>query len=149
MTLTIQQLRQKWNAEEAAYRQVEVGSGTQKFVKHVLLAEQLFALKEGLLTTSLEKRHLEFVEEPGKKGRHADVVIYASPETVIPVEVERHGNIKAGIVQLLQYQADWDKKYGILTDGFEWRFYNNNIYRSFFLDDILAEPETFLAFWHE
>jgi len=149
MTLTIQQLRHKWNTEKAAYRECEVGSGTQKFVKNMLMAEQLFAIKEGLLTTPLEWREYEFVEEQSKKGRHADVVIYSFSDTIIPVEIERYGNIKAGVKQLLQYQADWDKKYGILTDGFEWRFYNNNIYRSFFLNDILEEPETFLTFWRE
>ncbi|OGI26983.1 MAG: hypothetical protein A2359_04485 [Candidatus Moranbacteria bacterium RIFOXYB1_FULL_43_19] len=126
MIHTIQQLKQKWNKEEDSYLKKEIGDGVQKFVKDCLKSAELFNLKDGLNSTPLEKRKNEFTEESKTKAaRKADIIIYVNRDIVIPVEVERHENIDAGLGQLLQYQADIDKKYGILTDGYLWRFYNN------------------------
>ena len=48
---------------------------------------------------------------------------------------------------------DWNennnRRYGILTDGYNWRFYNNNEYREFTLKEILGKTELFLEFWRE
>lgn len=150
MLKSISQLKSKWNKEKGAYKRQEVGSGVQKFVKEVLESEEIFNLKEGLKSTSLERRKNEFLEEEIKKGRNqADIVIFIDSEIIIPIEVERYENIDAGKGQILQYQLDWQKKYGILTDGYTWRFYNNNSYRKFTLQHILEETSLFLEFWKE
>ncbi|HAO19640.1 MAG TPA: hypothetical protein DCQ37_03535, partial [Desulfobacteraceae bacterium] len=77
------------------------------------------------------------------------MVIFINTEIVIPVEVEKYGSIASGEGQIMQYKADWDKKLGILTDGYTWRFFNNNQYRTFTLDYFFRKPDEFLAFWHE
>lgn len=148
--MTKKELKLKWNKEKEAYKIQEVGSGVQMFVKDVFQSDEIFDLKKGLKSTPTEKRKKEFLEEEKTKAqRKADIVIYISPDIVIPVEIERHQNIEAGKRQLLNYQADLDKKYGILTDGFSWRFYTNNIFREFDINQILDETETFLEFWKE
>jgi hypothetical protein len=148
--MNIRELKTKWNKEKEAYKIQEVGSGVQIFVKDILQLEEIFALRKGLKSTLLEKRKNEFLEEEKtKEQRKADIVIYISSDIIIPVEIEKYQNIDAGTKQLLNYQADLDKKYGILTDGFTWRFYNNNIFREFNLNQILDETELFLEFWKE
>lgn len=85
-----------------------------------------------------------------KKGRRADVVIFIDSDVVIPVEIERHGNIKAGEKQIFQYQTDWVKKYGLLTDGNQWIFYNNRYpEKTFKINDILKDPTDFFTYWKE
>ncbi len=77
----------------------------------------LISRKE-ILKFLIIKEKNEFTIEISKEGGNADFVIFINGEDiVIPVEVERHGNIKAGREQLLRYQKDWDKKYGILTES--------------------------------
>lgn len=148
MSLSILELNKKWAAESKEYRTQEVGSGVQRFVKDVFESDELFNLSQGRLSTQLKSRRNEFTEEiHTKEGRRADIVIYVDAEIVIPVEVEKYGNIKEGEEQLKRYQTDFDKQYGILTDGHEWRFYNNNIFRSFSLLDILKDPKLFISFW--
>jgi len=143
-------LKAKWNKEKEAYKIQEIGSGVQIFVKDILQLEEIFALRKGLKSTPLEKRKNEFLEEEKtKEQRKADIVIYISSDIIIPVEIEKYQNIEAGTKQLLNYQTDLDKKYGILTDGFTWHFYNNNIFHEFNLNQILDETELFLEFWKE
>jgi len=148
--ITISQLKNKWSREKEFYKIQEVGSGTQIFVKDVLHCEDLFKLKKSLKSTPLEKRKNEFLEEViTKERRQSDIVIYISSDIIIPVEIERYQNIEAGKKQLLNYQSDLDKKYGILTDGYHWRFYNNNIFREFNLNQILDKTDIFWEFWKE
>lgn len=150
MSLSIAQLKSKWNKEKDSYRKQEIGSGVQKFVKELLASEEVFNLKEGLKSTPLEKRKNEFLEEESKQERdRADIVIFIDSKIIIPVEVEKYGNIEAGQGQIVQYQLSWEKKYGILTDGYAWRFYNNNIYREFMLENIFEETDVFLEFRKE
>ncbi|MBM3434620.1 MAG: hypothetical protein FJY07_00200 [Bacteroidetes bacterium] len=150
LEITIETLKKLWQTDKEFYRTAEVGSGVQKFCKKVFACQQLFNLKEGSGSTKEVKRKNEFLEEAKKKGRKADVVIFIDSEIIIPVEVEKHGNIKAGVSQIYNYQADWVKKYGILTDGYEWRFYNNKyVEKTFFIDQILENPTDFLTFWEE
>jgi len=138
-----------WLHEKEEYRTSEIGSGVQKFVKEIFKCSEIFNLKEGLLNTLENRRKHEFLEETKNKGRRADIVLFIDGDIVIPVEVEKHGNIKAGEQQLFQYQADWIKKYGILTDGNEWRFYNDRYYETFDILHILAQTPKFLTFWNE
>jgi len=148
--LSIPKLRTKWRKEKSFYEVSEVGTGVQIFVKDVLRSPDVFALRVGLNSTRLENRKNEFLEEKTSKGsRKPDILIFITPEIIIPVEVERYQNINAGKKQLLQYQIDYDKKYGILTDGYTWRFYNNNVYTQYTLKTIFDNTELFLEFWRE
>ena len=86
---SISRLQNKWNKEKEHYKSQEVGSGVQKFVKDVLKSAEIFNLMEGKLSTPLHKRKSEFLEEYKTEGRRmADVVIFVSPEIVIPIEVD-------------------------------------------------------------
>lgn len=147
----IKELKNLWDSEKEDYRTNEVGTGVQNFVKKVLESTELFNLNEGKLKTKREKRKGEFIYEKGtKERRKVDFVIYIDSEIVIPVEVECHTHIERGIEQLKKYQKDLEKKYGILTDGFSWQFWNNEIIeQEFKIDDILNEPSKFLTFWNE
>jgi len=148
--ITLDSLKELWKKEKDFYRSAEVGSGVQKFCHKFFQCPELFNLKEGKGSTKEIKRKNEFLEEAKKKARRADVVIFIDSEIIIPVEVEKHGNIKAGVKQIYNYQADWVKKYGILTDGNEWRFYNNKyIEKTFFIEKVLENPTDFLTFWQE
>jgi hypothetical protein len=148
--LSIPELRTKWRKEKTFYEVREVGTGVEIFVKDVLKSPDVFVLKVGLNSTKLENRKHEFLEKKTSKGsRQPDITIFISPEIIIPVEVEKYKNIDAGKGQLLQYQIDLEKKYGILTDGYTWRFYNNNEYREYTLKTILDNTNLFQEFWYE
>lgn len=148
--LSISELLVKWAKEKDYYEDREVGTGVQIFVKDVLKSPDIFALKVGLNSTKSENRKNEFLEEKGSKdSRRPDITIYITPDIIIPVEVEKYNNINAGIGQLLQYQIDLDKKYGILTDGYTWRFYNNNIYTEYTQKTLFGKTDVFLEFWQE
>jgi hypothetical protein len=49
------QLKSIWNKEKESYKTQEVGSGVQRFVKEVLQCPDVFNLKEGQLSTPLER----------------------------------------------------------------------------------------------
>lgn len=150
MVFSTGEIQKLWNSEKEFYRTHEVGTGTQSFVKKVFESSDYFGLREGKLSTSEEKRKNEFIyEKNAKENRRADFVLYISSEVIIPCEVECFDNIRAGEKQLLDYQNDFERQYGLLTDGFTWRFYNNNIYKSFTLNELISQKELFLDFWHE
>ena len=148
--LSTSELRAKWGKEKSFYKVREVGTGVEIFVKDVLKSPDIFALQVGLGSTKDRDRKYEFLEKTTSKGpRRPDITIFITPEIIVPVEVEKYGNINAGKTQLLQYQIDYEKKYGILTDGYTWQFYNNNEYREYNLKTILDDTELFLEFWRE
>jgi len=150
MSKAIPQLKSIWNKERESYRTQEVGSGVQRFVKDVLECTDIFNLKQGNLSTLSEKRKNEFIyEKKTKNRRRADFAIYINSDIIIPIEAEQYTNIEQGEGQLFQYQSDFEKKYGILTDGYTWRFYNNSLYRVFTLDHLLSDTAYFLEFWKE
>ena len=74
-------------------------------------------------------------------------------DVIIPVEVEKFQKIKSGEWQILKYRTALDKKTGILTDGYEWRFYYGDLedkkYYRFTIEEILDDTERFLVFWKE
>ncbi len=146
-------LKNKWNTEKEFYKTKEVGDGVQAFVIDVLQSE-VFNFKKGLGSQSNSNRQNEFTLEHSKQGddqktRRADVVVFIDSNVVIPIEIEKFENIKAGETQIIAYQRDWDKKYGILTDGYVWRFYNNTKYQIFTLNDLLDKTEEFQSFWND
>jgi len=150
MSNTIAQLKSIWNKEKESYKTQEVGSGVQRFVKSVLECADIFNLKEGKLSTPRENRKNEFIHEKKTKDRRqADFAIYISSDIIIPIEVEQYTNIEQGEGQLFQYQSDLEKKYGILTDGHTWRFYNNTFYRVLTIEHLFSDTAYFLEFWKE
>ena len=151
--MTPSELRSLWRAERAAYKLSEVGTGVQRFVWEVLKCDDLFRLKQGLKSTPDHRRRSEFTLEESRKGSQADAVVFMDAEVVIPVEVERFERASVGEWQILKYRSVFEKKYGILTDGFEWRFYYGEIadglYYEFTLDRMLDDPRRFRVFWAE
>jgi len=143
----LNELKEIWNIDKTAFSAKEIG-GLQAFVKDVLECSDLFNLSQGNESTKNEKRKNEFVIEASKTGGRADFVVFINGlDIIIPVEVERHNNIQKGVEQLYRYQKDWDKKYGILTDGNEWRLYRASQYKSFFIDNIFDNPLDFISYW--
>ena len=151
--MRLSELKALWNAERENYKRSEVGTGVQRFAWEVLKSEDFFHLKQGLKSTPDHKRRSEFLLEERRKNSQADAVVFMDAEVVIPVEVERFEQASIGEWQILNYRTIFKKKYGILTDGFEWRFYYGEIadglYYKFTLDQMFATPERFRAFWDE
>jgi len=146
---SISELKSIWETDKETFKIKEVG-GLQDFVFDVLLSKELFGISEGRESTDLKDRKNELTRETRKDGGRgqADFIIYINgDDIVIPVEVERYGNIKAGESQILQYQSDWRKKYGILTDGNEWRLYFDRYYETFSLDKIFIKKSDFWKKW--
>ncbi len=146
-------LKALWHAESEAYKKSEVGSGVQRFVWEMLKSPDYFCLTQGQKSTPDHDRRSEFLLEERRKNRQADAVIFIDSEVVIPVEVERFEHAVAGEWQIHEYRTTFEKKYGILTDGFEWRFYYGEIadglYYTFTLSEMFSNPPRFLSFWEE
>jgi hypothetical protein len=152
MSKTIKELGITWNNNKAGFQTQELGK-LQDFITDIFESRDLFALTYGDLRKDQKKRKKEFTRETTKEGagsRRADMVIFIDgEEIVIPVEVERLGNIRAGEHQILQYQTDWRKKYGILTDGNEWRLYFDRWFDTFYLKDIFDKKSKFWSKWEQ
>jgi len=149
---TIDELSAFWNKEKESYKDREIGSGVQSFVYEVFRCEELFDLEDGLKSTPDKDRCNQFLREERNTAGVADAVIFIDSDIIIPVEVEKFGHAQKGEWQVTKYRRAYDKKYGILTDGYEWRFYYGEIedekYYGFDLDTILKEPKKFLTFWN-
>lgn len=143
----ISKLKEKWNANKEDYKLKEVGSGIHSFIKDALLSDKLFNLKETVRNT---KKNLTFVHdtEADKNGR-PDFILYIDENITIVCEVKCYGNIKSGEEQILRYQSGYNKQYGILTDGYEWRFYNGNSYRVITIEEIFEDNKKFITLWSE
>ena len=151
--MTLTKLKALWIAEREEYKRSEVGTGVQRFVWEVLQSEDFFQLKQGLKSTPDHRRRSEFLLEERRKNRQADAVVFIDAEVVIPIEVERLEKASVGEWQISNYRAVFQEKYGILTDGFEWRFYYGEIvdgqYYLFTLDQMFTNARQFRAFWDE
>jgi hypothetical protein len=143
----IKALKNKWQQNAEYYRQQEVGSGVHSFVKDIFLAPELFDLVETPKRTNKFDTFTHDAEK--KKEGRPDFVLYMSEDVAIPVEVKCYGRIIEGINQLRRYQLDYSKQYGILTDGYEWRFYRSATYRKFTIDEIFEKPTQFIIFWRD
>ena len=98
-------LKNKWNQEKEYYKTKEVGDGVESFVIEILQSE-IFNLKKGLGSQSNSDRTNEFTLEHSKewkdkKTRRTDVVIFINSNVVIPIEIEKFENIKAGEKQII------------------------------------------------
>ena len=145
----INELQNLWEKNKNRYLKAERGSqGNEGFVKEFL--EHILGLTEN---NNLHNSIHTFKNQlgTGQSNRTADFVLYPSQNVVIPLEVEKLGNTQAGAKQLINYQLDFDTKYGILTDGQTWRFFTSTTrYKEFDLEkDIFADISGFLTFWEE
>jgi len=143
--MNISELRQKWNDNAEAYKTAELGSGIHDFVNDVLSHPELFALKKTPKKAATTQTYVHDTEA-GKHGR-PDFVLYANKDVTMPCEAKCYTRIEEGIKQLQRYRTDYTKEYGILTDGFTWRFYRSNSYEIWTLDQILENPKLFRTFW--
>ena len=148
MPYTINDLRRTWAENANDYQNKEIG-GIHNFINMVLQCPQLFNLKLKVKRsdTSCSYTH----DTDGAPNGRPDFVIYIDKEIAIPVEAKRYTHINEGEKQLFRYQLDWCKnaRYGILTDGYTWRFYNNTASRELNLDDLLNTPQKFTDFWQD
>ena len=145
--MTKQELLLLWESNKETYASQEIGSGTQSFVRNVIESSDVFGLGEGSLKQENYTKKSDYVAEIAKNRNRADFVLRISDEIQIPIEVEKYGNIKAGIEQLARYQSVWDMKYGILTDGYEWRFYIGTRVYGITLNELL--DDSFQTFWQD
>ena len=145
--MTIAELYSKWNANSEFYREQEIGSGVHSFVKDFFLSTELTNLQETAKKT--EKFGTFTHDSEKKKEGRPDFVLYLSEEVTIPVEVKCFEHITEGINQLRRYQLDYSKQFGILTDGFEWRFYRAATYTKYTFDQIREKSADFLTFWND
>jgi hypothetical protein len=152
--MNIQQLKSLWESEKEAFKEKELGA-LQNFVRKVLECVELFNLEEGKESTAPHYRKNVFIQEDtdNKASNRPDFVLYLEIDQTqikIPVEVEKHENIKAGEKQIKTYKELYNAVYAILTDGYEWRFYDGDtVCKKLRLDEILNEPEIFQTFWKE
>ena len=153
-TMNIQRLKSLWGSEKEAFKEKELGA-LQNFVRKVLECVELFNLEEGKESTAPHYRKNVFIQEDtdNKASNRPDFVLYLEIDQTqikIPVEVEKHENIKAGEEQITTYKELYNAVYSILTDGYEWRFYDGDtVCKKLRLDEILDEPEIFQTFWKE
>jgi len=152
--MNILQLKSLWGSEKEAFKEKELGA-LQNFVKKVFECVELFNLEEGKESTAPHNRKNVFIQEDtdSKASNRPDFVLYLEIDQTqikIPVEVEKHENIKAGEKQVKIYKDLYNAVYAILTDGNEWRFYNGDtVCQKLKLDEILDDPEIFTTFWKE
>ncbi len=153
-TMNIQRLKSLWGSEKEAFKEKELGA-LQNFVRKVLECVELFNLEEGKESTAPHYRKNVFIQEDtdNKASNRPDFVLYLEIDQTqikIPVEVEKHENIKAGEKQIKTYKELYNAVYAILTDGYEWRFYDGDtVCKKLRLDEILDEPDIFQTFWKE
>ncbi|MDR0464572.1 MAG: type I restriction enzyme HsdR N-terminal domain-containing protein [Treponema sp.] len=148
--MQINELRRQWDANREAYKSKEIGSGVHSFVKEILKSSEILNLSE--FASKKEAIHVNFSfihdTEATKNGR-PDFVLFIDNNVIIPVECKCYTKIEEGINQLLRYQIDYNKHYGILTDGYSWRFYRSSKYTIFTIDEIFNNIEDFKIYWKE
>jgi hypothetical protein len=99
--MQLSELKTLWQAEHESYKRSEVGTGVQRFVWEMLKSDNFFGLTQGLKSTPGHKRRSEYLLEERRKNGQADAVIFMDAEVVIPVEVEKFENARAGEWQIL------------------------------------------------
>lgn len=145
---SLSDLRNKWEINKEGYKIKEIGGGVHDFISDVFQSSDLFNLQLVAVHKN-EKEAFVHDTEANKNGR-PDFVLYINSDIKIPVEAKCWMRIKEGEDQLVRYQTALNtREYGILTDGFEWRFYRGGKYTKFTLDSMLDNHSDFLAFWDD
>lgn len=144
--ISISDLKNKWELNQEGYKTKEIGGGVHDFISDVFQSPCLFNLQ--LLAMNQNKKNSFVHDTEANKNGRPDFVLYINSDIKIPVEAKCYLRIKEGEDQLVRYQTALDtKEYGILTDGFEWRFYRGGKYTKFTLDSIFSNPNDLMAFW--
>ena len=139
-------LKQKWQSNNEGYKQHEIGGGVHDFVSEMFSSSDLFRLTK---VATVDKKTQVFTHDTVQKDKgRPDFVLHINKDVTIPVEVKCFGKIEEGVSQILRYQLDYNKQYGILTDGNEWRFYRAGQYNRYFLQDFFEKTNEFLIFWN-
>ena len=138
-------LHTKWEENAEHYKTVEIGGGVHDFVNDIFKHPALFALQLTPKKTAARQTYVHDTEAD-KHGR-PDFVLYLNKDITIPCEVKCYTRIEEGLKQLKRYQLDYAKEYGILTDGFEWRFYRAHSYQVLTMEQMLADPQRFRTLW--
>lgn len=142
----ISDLQNKWELNKEGYKTKEIGGGVHDFISDVFQSPDLFNLQ--LLAVNQNKKNSFVHDTEANKNGRPDFILYINSDIVIPVEAKPWGHITEGEDQLVRYQTALDtKEYGILTDGYEWRFYRGGKYTRFKLDAIFENQQDLLAFW--
>ena len=141
----ITELKQKWTENNEAYKTKEIGSGVHSFISDIFESTELFGLKKVAAKTAQSKTFVNDTEA-NEKGR-PDFVLFINKDIEIPVEAKRFTHISDGEKQIARYQIGLNKQFGILTDGWEWRFYRGSKYQRLTLDSILESPLDCRVFW--
>ncbi|MGN0917005.1 MAG: Eco57I restriction-modification methylase domain-containing protein [Candidatus Enterousia sp.] len=145
-TISISDLQSKWELNKEGYKTKEIGGGVHDFISDVFQSHDLFNLQ--LLSMNQNKKNSFVHDTEANKNGRPDFILYINSDIVIPVEAKPWGHITEGEDQLVRYQTALDtKEYGILTDGFEWRFYRGGKYTKFTLDSVFANSNDLMAFW--
>lgn len=145
-TISISDLQNKWELNKEGYKTKEIGGGVHDFISDVFQSADMFNLQ--LLAMNQNKKNSFVHDTEANKNGRPDFILYINSDIVIPVEAKPWGHITEGEDQLVRYQTALNtKEYGILTDGFEWRFYRGGKYTKFTLDSIFANTNDLLAFW--
>jgi len=143
---SIQELKSIWEENKESYKKREIGSGVHSFISNIFESDKFFNLKK---YASKKKGIGEFVQDTneGKTGR-PDFILFIDNNIIIPCEAKCYSHIEDGEKQLLKYQLEWDKQYGILTDGYTWRFYNNTVFKELNIEQIFNNTDLFQTFWN-
>jgi type I restriction-modification system DNA methylase subunit len=119
MSLSTQQILRKFSENTEHYRKKEIGDGTQGFCRDIFESE-IFALRSWDTRTPWNYRYEATVEWEGDRG---DDFILNIDGIIVPVEVEKLDNIQKWESQIAWYMKRKNALYGILTDGYIWKFY--------------------------
>ncbi len=137
MSFSTAKLIEKYQNNREFYRWKEIGDGTQWFSKDVL-ESSIFDLSPG--NTKVPSTY-RYEATRGDDGDRGDDFILNIDGIIVPVEVEMYENLKKWEWQIEKYMKRKNSLYGILTDGWTWRFYTRG-YHGGYLTLTLEELAT-------
>ncbi len=140
MPISIQKLIEKYQKNREFYRGKEIGDGTQWFSKDILESD-IFSLSPGNAKISHTYRYEATRGDDGDRG---DDFILNIDGIIVPVEVEMYENLKKWEWQIEKYMKRKNALYGILTDGWTWRFYTRGYHGGY---TTLTLPELATEDW--
>ncbi len=138
MALSPQKLIEKYQKNQDFYRGKEIGDGTQWFSRDILESD-IFSLSPGNTKVSNTYRYEATRGDDGDRG---DDFILNIDGIIVPVEVEMYGNLRKWEWQIEKYMKRKNSLYGILTDGWTWRFYTRGYdgeYTTITLDELATD----------
>lgn len=119
MPVSLPQIIKRFSENKEHYQKKEIGDWTQGFCRDILESE-IFNLKSWDTKVSWNFRYEATVEWEGDRW---DDFILNIDGIIVPVEVEKLHNIQKWESQIEGYMKRKNSLYGILTDGYTWKFY--------------------------